>query len=381
MLINFWDRSALGFAATSVMRDLRLSHAAFGALGSGFYLLFAVSALGFGWLSDRMPSRALVACMALVWAAAQAIMSGASAFGAALASRILLGAGEGGAFPLALHTGFAWVARERRSLATALVAIGSPLGVATGALVITFAIARYGWHGAFALLAVCSILWTGFWILFAPRLPRTDVQRHAVAVTGTPLKRLRTIAGATIAAFAIQWIFALATTWFPALLETAGALSSRTSGYILSIAWALQIPAFLATGWYSRRPRADVAALAVLVSGAALAGAGLAPHTPAAPILVILCIAVTAVAVTSLPPMVDDASAPQFRGFTLSALIGVASFGGLIAPALFGAVVDARRSGGYGSAAIVCGLLVMVAAAGAYALMERSKQKTPPSAQ
>lgn len=35
MLINFWDRAAVGFATLPIMRDLRLSHAEFGTLGSG----------------------------------------------------------------------------------------------------------------------------------------------------------------------------------------------------------------------------------------------------------------------------------------------------------------------------------------------------------
>lgn len=383
MLINFWDRSAVGFAALPIMRDLRLSHTEFGALGSGFFVLFSASAFAFGWLGDRVAVKGLIAAMALTWSAAQALMAFAAGLPVALTSRILLGAGEGGAFPLALHTGFGWVSKERRPLVTALISLGAPFGIATGALIVTWAVLRFGWHVAFLLLSASSLAWMALWLLFSPRVEGSERRERPSARGAAKLNA--TILGGTIAAFAVQCIFGLATNWFPAFLQAAGGLSPRGSGFVLSIAWACQIPIFLATGWFSPRLRhrglsdgsqMAIAVLTIALSGVALVGTGLSPRSPASPLFAILCVALTATAITCVPSMVDDAAAPGFRGFTLGGLIGVGSLGGLVAPLAFGGVVDVPRYGGYGAAMIVSGFFVLSAALTAYAVTRPARAKT-----
>ena len=43
MLINYADKAVVGLSSVPIMRELGLSHAQFGILGSAFFLLFSVS--------------------------------------------------------------------------------------------------------------------------------------------------------------------------------------------------------------------------------------------------------------------------------------------------------------------------------------------------
>jgi MFS transporter, ACS family, D-galactonate transporter len=388
MLINFWDRASLGFAAVPIMHDLKLSPTQFGWLGSSFFILFAVSALAFGWLGNRCSLKWLIASMALVWAIAQAIMIGARTFQAAFASRVLLGAGEGSAFPTALHTAFCWFPADRHPLVTAWISVGGPLGIASGALLITWAIAAWGWHGAFALLCALSVAWAAAWIVLYPRAENVAPPLHDRASFGHRFET--SLFGPTVTAFAVYWVFAVATYWFPAVMETANGFSAQTAAVVLSIAWAVQIPAFLlaagAAGLLRNRGYSDKLALGTLasggvaVSGAALVVAGLTTNGALASVSVVVCLASVASAVTTLPPMVGDASPQHSRSAAMGSFIGVASLAGLLAPVFFGAVVDLGGAGaaGYNTALTVSGVFVIVAAPAAYLSACRRRETLRP---
>ena len=106
MLINYADRAILGLATGPVMRDLGLNHREFGLVGSAFFLCFSVFAIVIGFLVNRLETRGILLTLALVWLLAQLPMALGGGFGLQLASRMLLGAGEGPAYPLAIHSAY-----------------------------------------------------------------------------------------------------------------------------------------------------------------------------------------------------------------------------------------------------------------------------------
>jgi MFS family permease len=364
------------------MRDLHLSHAQFGLLGSSFFALFALSAYFVGWLTDRLATKWLIASMALVWAVAQAVMAGAFGFPQALASRVLLGAGEGAALPTSLYAAFSWFPNDRRALVSAAVTVGVPLGVASGALVITWAVAALGWHAAFASLSAASLLWCVAWSVLHPQreshpLPddRSGSSQGARPWSGWSAPLLGTI----VAALAVQWVGALASTWFPAALQTAFGLTPTAAGTAISAAWALQIPALLLAGWLSslrrRKQSADLslavpAILSVALSGVAMVGMGASTMTGASLVLMILCVVSLAVALACLPPLVGDVTPRGSLGIALGSYIAVSSFGGLLGPFVFGEIVDAAGLGpdAYRLALVASGIVVALMAPIAFVL-------------
>ena len=129
MLVNFADKAVIGIAAVPLMTELHLSPRQFGLLGSSFFLLFSLSAVVTGFIVNRVPTRWALLAMGLIWALAQFPMLGSAGFATIVASRIALGAGEGPAYPVALHSTYKWFPNEQRALPTAIIAQGAGIGI------------------------------------------------------------------------------------------------------------------------------------------------------------------------------------------------------------------------------------------------------------
>ena len=129
MAINSADKAILGLAAVPIMRDLGLSPAEFGFIGSSFFLLYSLSAIAVGFAVDRIETRLAILIMSLVWAMTQLPMTWEVGFWTLVICRVLLGAGEGPAYPVALHAAYKWFPDRRRTLPTAVIAQGAAIGV------------------------------------------------------------------------------------------------------------------------------------------------------------------------------------------------------------------------------------------------------------
>src|SRR5665213_1195974 len=93
MLVNFADKIVVGLAGVPIMTELKLEPQQFGLLGSSFFLLFSISAIGVGFLVNRIATRWVLLALALIWSLAQLPMVGSVGFSTLLICRILLGAG------------------------------------------------------------------------------------------------------------------------------------------------------------------------------------------------------------------------------------------------------------------------------------------------
>ena len=71
--------------------------------------------------------------MAIVWALVQFSTLFISSFTALLITRIILGAGEGPAYSLAMTAASKWLPKEKLGVGLTLVSVGGPLGVAISA--------------------------------------------------------------------------------------------------------------------------------------------------------------------------------------------------------------------------------------------------------
>src|SRR6516164_8833077 len=164
MLINFADKAVIGIAAVPIMQELQLSPRQFGLIGSSFYLLFAVSAIVTGFIVNRVQTRWALLTMGLVWALTQFPMVGTVGFTTVVACRIALGAGEGPAYPVALHAAYKWFPNELRTLPTAIVAQGAGIGIMIALPSLNWVIVRYSWQWAFGALGAAGLAWTALWL-------------------------------------------------------------------------------------------------------------------------------------------------------------------------------------------------------------------------
>ena len=166
MLINFADKVVVGLAAQPIMAELNLTPEQFGLIGSSFFFLFALSAVIVGFITNRVQTRHTLLVMAIVWSLVQFPMLGTVSLEVLIACRIVLGAGEGPAAPVATHAIYKWFPDSLRGLPTAIIAQGSALGVIIAVPALNWIIVNYSWHWAFGALGIVGLLWAVLWLIF-----------------------------------------------------------------------------------------------------------------------------------------------------------------------------------------------------------------------
>jgi MFS transporter, ACS family, D-galactonate transporter len=143
MVINFADKAVLGLAAVPIMHEFRLSHTQFGLIGTSFFALFSLSAVLIGALANHFPTKWILLLMALSWAVVQMPMILLLGMAALVANRVLLGLGEGPAFPVAVHATYKWFPNDRRSVPVSFLNLGAAVGAGVRAPAIVYMILRF----------------------------------------------------------------------------------------------------------------------------------------------------------------------------------------------------------------------------------------------
>ncbi|GAA3677660.1 hypothetical protein GCM10023081_14920 [Arthrobacter ginkgonis] len=181
-IINFADKAVLGLVAGPAMRELQLSAGEFGFIGSAFFFLFAIAAVGVGFLAGRVPTRWILLTMGVSWAVLQFPMLFGGGAAVLLVTRILLGGAEGPATPITLQHVHGWFPARERGLPSSMVAIGSTLGPIIAAPVLAGIIAHpeLGWRWAFGFLGIVGLVWSAVWFLVG----RDGPYSHSRARTG-----------------------------------------------------------------------------------------------------------------------------------------------------------------------------------------------------
>jgi sugar phosphate permease len=113
--ISYIDRVNISVAAPMIRKELGLSATELGLIFSAFAYPYAFMQIYGGWLADRFGPRLVLTILSALWALAT-VMTGISSGVASLVLwRVLVGVGEGSAFPAATRAFAFWMpAAERR---------------------------------------------------------------------------------------------------------------------------------------------------------------------------------------------------------------------------------------------------------------------------
>ncbi|PVX73561.1 MFS transporter [Paraburkholderia unamae] len=399
MVINFADKAVFGLAAVPMMRDLNLSPREFGLVGSSFFLLFSLSGIGFGFVANRVQSKWLLVLLAVIWSAVQFPLVAASVtLPVLIASRVLLGLGEGPAFPLAQHACYKWFDNARRNVPNTIVQQGASAGLMLAGPILSYLIVRYDWHMAFLALGIVGLVWTALWLVIGRDGP-VGAASHAAGVPHDGAGEIiayrhlllnRTFMGVLFIYFVEYAVISLAFTWFPVYLRLGLGFAPIVTGWLFSTIVGSFIPVTLLLAWVSQRLiRKGVSsrlARGVLVSGFAMLGGVLflATSSGLSPALKVACLAIGG-ALSQLvfsfgPLMISDIVSVRQRGALLGINSSIGTLAGLIAPALMGGIVQANQGNpalGYEHGFIVVGALLLVSGALGLVLLnpEQSRQR------
>ena len=263
-MVNFADKAVLGLVAEPAMRELGLSASQFGFIGGAFFFLFAITAIGVGFLAGVIQSRWILLAMGLSWAVLQFPMLIGGGAMMLLVTRIILGAAEGPATPVSLQHVQGWFPASDRALPSSLVAMGSTLGPLVAAPILAWVIAHpdWGWRWAFGFLGLVGLVWSALWYVVCQEgpysahgrkeavAPKAEAKPEAEATVSTlnnylPEVRLNgvwfsaTFIVATLAGAGCFWAQGFLTTWSPKYLSSVVELSPEMIGMISTLPWLM----------------------------------------------------------------------------------------------------------------------------------------------
>jgi MFS family permease len=353
MLVNFADKIVIGLAGVPIMTELQLEPERFGLLGSSFFLLYSISAIVVGFIVNRIATRWVLLALAVIWSLAQFPMVGTVGFTTLLICRIILGAGEGPGFAVALHAVYKWFPDEKRTLPTAILSQGSAFGVILAVPALNWVIVNYSWHHAFGVLGLVGLMWGVAWLILGKEGPL--VQTVAMAKDDPRIRYFqlltsRTFVGCCAATFGAFWALSLGLTWFTPFIVKGLGFSQADAGWISILPWVFGAATVLLTGWISQ---------ILLTRGFSTRGArgvlGSAPLIVGGLILAVLPyvnsggLRIAALVVGSglggaiyvvCAPMLGEFTPVSQRGAIFSIYTAIYTLAGILAPSVMGSVIQ-----------------------------------------
>ena len=383
MLVNFADKIVVGLAGVPIMTELGLTPKEFGFLGSSFFFLFSLSAVVFGFIINRIDTRWVLLGLALVWAVVQFPMVGTVSFTTLLICRIILGAGEGPAFSVALHALFKWFPDEKRTLPTAIISQGSAFGVILAVPALNWIIVNHSWHWAFGALGIVGLMWVVAWLLLGAEGPLTGQAMSTGAPRGPiPYSRLLlspTFIGCCAATFGAYWALSLGLTWFTPFIIRGLGFSQQDAGWISVLPWVFGASIVLLSGWLSQRllaggattraSRGVLGAAPLVAGGLILLLMQFVDSAGWRVALLVLGTGVSGAIYVVCPAMIGEFTPTSQRGAVISIYGAIYTLAGVVAPFVMGSVIESAATPLEGYLAGFQILAVILIAAGSLGLL------------
>jgi ACS family hexuronate transporter-like MFS transporter len=360
--ISYLDRQTLPVAVSAIARDIPLSNQRFSALQSAFLLSYALMYLGGGRLVDALGTRIGFAVIMTFWSLANASHALATSFGMLIASRFLLGMGEGGGFPAATRAVAEWFMPKERATAMGIINAGTAVGAVIAPPLIALVLGYSGWRWIFVITGGMGLLWTLWWTssYFSPENPpepdghnlNSGSMNSAARFRWIDLLGIRESWGLIGAKFLSDaaWYFYLF--WLPKYLYDARGFDVKAVGTFAWIPYAAAGVGCLLGGWFSsylirRRFSLDVARkLALGLSAAVMPSIVLVPRLPVAWALVIFSVAYFGQQSWSTLVMVLPTD--LFPANVVGSVAGLVGFGGAMGGIAFGQLVGYLLDHGFG---------------------------------
>ena len=171
MVINYIDRQTISFLKGDLSKEFGWNETNYADLVFWFQAAYALSYLAFGRIVDRIGARWGFGVAFLIWQIAHLAHAGARSLSDFIAARLVLGVGEGGAFPGGIKAMAQWFPKKERAFATGLFNAGTNIGAIVTPLVIPAVTLAFGWRAAFVFTAAAGLIWLPVWLLIY-RTPR-----------------------------------------------------------------------------------------------------------------------------------------------------------------------------------------------------------------
>jgi MFS family permease len=360
--VTYIDRVNIGTAGNAIKADLGLTNTELGIAFSAFAYPYALFQIAGGWLGDRYGPRITLLICGAIWSAATMLTGLVGGLASLFAVRLLLGIGEGAAFPTATRALSSWMPASKRGFAQGITHSFARLGNAVTPPLIAFLVIGYGWRQSFIVVGAISFIWVILWYWWfrddpkshsfitaeeLQTLPQVRAKGHDKAAPWGSL--LRRMVPVTLTDFCYGWTLWLYLNWIPSFFLNQFKLDLKSSALFASGVLLAGVVGDTAGGLWSdrilkRTGNVTKARVTVIVVGF------LGSFVFMIPVLFVRDLATIAVCLSLafffaeliVAPIwaVPMDIAPEYSG-TAS---GFMNFGfgmaGIISPVVFGAIID-----------------------------------------
>ena len=253
MTLNYLDRQMIAVLKPLLSHDLHWSEADYANIITAFQGAYAASYFLLGRLVDRFGAKVGFAVAFAIWSVAQIAHGFARGLSGFMAARILLGLGEGGAYPAGLTAVAQWFPKSERAFATGIFNAGVLVGAVVTPLIVPALVLRFGWRTAFVVTGIVSFVWLLGW-LFVYRTPaaaRLEKNEAVVQFHWSEILRRKEAWAYGIAKFIIDPIFWMFLFWLPDFFAKRYGLDLKSFGPPLVVIYILADLGSFAGGWLS----------------------------------------------------------------------------------------------------------------------------------
>jgi ACS family hexuronate transporter-like MFS transporter len=266
MVVNYVDRQTLGFLKGDLSKEYGWTETNYADLVFWFQATYAVSYIVWGRIMDRIGARWGFGIAFLIWQIGHIATAGAQSLNHFIMTRLVLGVGEGGAFPGGIKAMTEWFPKKERAFATGLFNAGTNIGAIVTPLVIPMVALAWGWRACFIVTGIAGLLWLPIWLLVYrrprenPRVTPAELAHiesdPADPVEKTPwlqLLRYRETWAYAIGKFLIDPIWWMFLFWLPDFLAKRHGLDLKTFGLPVVAIYLMSDVGSVGGGWFSSR--------------------------------------------------------------------------------------------------------------------------------
>jgi ACS family hexuronate transporter-like MFS transporter len=265
--ISYFDRQALPVAIAAIQRNIPISDSQFALLQAAFLATYGLLYAGGGKFLDAIGTRKGFSISMAWWSLACMLHGLAQGLSMLVAGRLLLGIGEGAAFPAATRVIAEWLPATERATAMGIINAGTALGSVLAPPLIGVILLAGSWRYVFVFAGTIGLVWAvSWWLVYrrpdepAAQVPGSGVQvivtvpyGRAAPIPWLQLLSSRKVLGMVIAKFLSDsaWYFCLF--WLPKYLYDARGFDIKQVSYFAWIPYAASGLGSFLGGWFSSR--------------------------------------------------------------------------------------------------------------------------------
>jgi ACS family sodium-dependent inorganic phosphate cotransporter len=264
--ICYIDRVNISVAIIPMAEQFGWSDTERGFVLSSFFVGYLITQVIGGSLAARLGGKVVLGFGVLWWSLFTMLtpLSALASFPVLIVTRILMGLGEGVAFPATYNLLGRWVPPEERSRAASFnlsaIALGTLFAVSTTPIIVL----TLGWPAVFYLFGAVGFVWFGFWWFLAGDRPPDAAGANGTPVGSAqvaedrrvPWRRIlsrRAVWAIIVAHFCNNWGLYVLLAWLPSYFSSALGINLRSVWIYVSLPWIVNFFVGNLAGWLGDR--------------------------------------------------------------------------------------------------------------------------------